>query len=212
MAEQDEKKIARTLGDAFKLYPVNEKILGATDSKTHVLGEKTVRHETPVVGVDDKGAEVPGIRFQKPPIEILQQERYEHRVIAFLKLEGKSNTEIAQETGFTDSTISYILKQPWVEELILQEIHKRGGSEVNAFFQESALPAVKLLAQVVKDADAANKDRINAAKAILDRAGFGPSSEVSVRHSKDIDEYSDEELVAIITGAGSTSGTGTQNS
>lgn len=208
----DDAEVVRTLGDAFKLYPTNEKIADSLDTAVRVTGVKCVRHETPVVAVDDKGDDVPGIRFQKPPAVLLQQEKYDHRVICFLKAEGKTNREVAEITGLSPTTINYVIKQPWAEELIMQEIHKRGGNAVNHFLQDNALPAVKLLADVVLDEDAANKDRIAAANAILDRAGYGRSSDVNVRHNRDLNEYTDEELLSIISGACSTSSTGTQAS
>lgn len=39
-------------------------------------------------------------------------------------------------------------------------------------------PAINALAQVVRDKEASQADRIKAANAILDRAGLGPSSKI----------------------------------
>src|ERR1022692_1564912 len=82
----------------------------------------------------------------KAPAILLQQEKFEHRTIAYMKAEGKSNVEIAEITGFSATAIGYIVKQPWMEPTILSIIASKGGDAVETFLAEQVMPSLERLA------------------------------------------------------------------
>jgi hypothetical protein len=133
----------------------------------------------------------------------LQQEKYEHRVIAHLKAAGHSNAEIATMTGYTPPAINYIIKQEWMEPLILEIIHQRGGDQVETFISEQALPACKTLAQIMENSNNANRDRIAAANSLLNRKYGSPNQPITVHDRRqDPKDLTDDELARIAKSGG----------
>lgn len=131
----------------------------------------------------------------KPPQYVLQQEKFEHRIIAHLKAEGRTNTEIAEMTGLSLTTINYIVKQPWVEPLVLEIIHKKGGDKVEIFLNELVMPALETFKETLDDPTASKRDKITVANSILDRKYGKPNQPMSVVHSKqDPSQLTDDEL------------------
>lgn len=137
---------------------------------------------------------------RREPAYTNQSEQYHHRVIALLKAQGQSNVEVAAAMEMSSVTINYLVKQPFMEKMILETIHKVGGDQVAMFFQSQAYPAAQLLSTVISDPDAANRDRIAAANAILDRVYGKPNQPVTSHKGRDMSKCSDEELAAIVAG------------
>ncbi len=133
--------------------------------------------------------------WKKPPI-VLQQEKFEHRCVAYLKAEGKSNEEIAQITGYSDTRVGYLVKQPWMEPFILELIASRGGKKVEEFIEDHVMPALETITGIMLDEEAARRDRISCANAILDRKYGKPNQPMSYRESKPVDQMTLEEVDA----------------
>lgn len=146
--------------------------------------------------------ELPHLHQATPPMVDLKKEKYEHRIVAHLKAEGLTNVEIATHVGLTPAAINYIVKQPWCEAQILEIIHRRGGDRVEAFISEKALPAVSTLATIMENEKSANRDRIAAARELLNRKYGNPTQPITV-HNKNADpkDLSDDELANIARGS-----------
>lgn len=106
--------------------------------------------------------------YRTPNLNI-QTEKPEHRVIIYLKAQGKSNKEIAELTGYTQSWVSQILRQPWARLRVLQIINEQGGDAVQQLLQSSTLDSVQTLIDLRDDAKAPASVRATAASQLLDR-------------------------------------------
>lgn len=145
--------------------------------------------------LSSSSGEPPQLHGFKPPQFYIQQEKYEHRIVAHLKAEGKTNIEIAEITGFTAARIGYIVKQPWVNEMILEIIHQRGGDKVELFLNEMVMPALEVFKGVIENKDESTKNKLAAANAILDRKFGKPNQALSITHSqKESNQLTDAEL------------------
>ena len=149
----------------------------------------------------------------KNPYYHIQRERFEHRIICFLKAEGYSNIDIAKRTGMSAVAISNIIRQPWAQKQILDIIHDKGGDAVSALLNGAAADAVQRLIIEKDNMEARASERILAADKILDRA-FGKPNQPLQYSTADTKKLSDEELETIVRRGtrGSISSTDPQNS
>ena len=138
--------------------------------------------------------------WKAPPI-LLQQEKFEHRIIAYLKAEGKSNEEIALQTGMSNTAIGYIIKQPWMEGFILELIAQKGGSKVETFIDDLVMPALETIKEVMLDPGTSKRDRLSAANAALDRRFGKPNQPISMGPKVSVSEMTlaevDERLATL---------------
>ena len=130
----------------------------------------------------------------KPAYE-LQHEKYEHRVIAYMKAQGLNDKEIAERTGLSPVTIGYVKKQPWFEKLVLTEIHKHGDAALEFLAQET-LEAAKRLVDIARNAEN-DETRRKANNDILDRKYGKPNQPVALTQKR-AEEMSDDELMAVL--------------
>jgi predicted XRE-type DNA-binding protein len=100
----------------------------------------------------------------------IKREKPEHRIILWLKAQGKSNKEIAELTGNTQPWVSQILRQPWARQRVLQIIKENGLDEVQSLLQSTTIDSIYTLIEVRDSAQAKPSERTAAANALLDRA------------------------------------------
>lgn len=101
----------------------------------------------------------------------------------------KSNaTKAAIAAGYSKRTAdvqaSQLLKNPYVLEY-LNEKEKAIAQELQEEFIFDAIEARKVLYEIMKDPEARDMDRINAAKDFLDRAGFKPTDKLDIEGTID---------------------------
>lgn len=93
----------------------------------------------------------------------------------YLKNRKKNATEAAVSAGYSPksaSSLAYqLLQNPIVQEY-LEMREKQLEKELKREFFFDAVDARKVLSNIVNDPDAKDADRINAAKDLLDRAGY----------------------------------------
>lgn len=133
----------------------------------------------------------------REPSYELQSERPVHRAIIFLAAEGLSYIEIAQRLGITAVCVQYVVKQPWAEKAILEEIHKNGGNAVAQVLSAQALPSVMKLIELRDNEKVQAEVQRKAANDLLDRI-FGRCAQPIIHSQADVAEMSDEELQAIV--------------
>lgn len=161
-----------------------------------------------IVKFDD----IPDLHGFKQPQQFLQQEKYEHRIMAEMKAAGHTNREIAEEMGVTPTTVNYVVKQPWTKQQILSEIHTKGGKEVLDFMSEKAMAAAEVLvAGFEQEKMEGRRDRVDAANKLLDRVFGKPNQPITNHQGQDLTKLSDEELARIATSSCPTA-TGTTSS
>lgn len=135
-------------------------------------------------------------------LQILEQ-KSQHTIIIYLKARGMSNREIAVATGYTDSWVSQVTRQPWFKKQLAETLREAGIDPVKNFLQCEALPALEALAAVRDNPEAPSAARVAACNAILDRAFGKPTqhiqseSTVNVNNAKKSVEQIEQELSSI---------------
>jgi hypothetical protein len=169
-------------------------------------GPATGRPEGVAVGAENASRSEPKSAFADRPRDlfnarnpqyVLAAERPEHRAICFLAAQGLSISEIAQKTGWTTVMIGYVIKQPWAQELILDEIHKAGGDAVALTLKAQALPSIQKLISLRDDPETQRETQRKSACDLLDRL-YGKCVQPIVHAEAKPDELSDEELATIV--------------
>jgi len=136
-----------------------------------------------------------GLHNAREPYYAIQHEKGFHRLVAYMHVRGDTNREIAAELGRSEVNISNILRQPYVQEYIVDEVKRLGGAQVQTVLKGAALKAAqRLLTEIDNTNTGSAQSRIAAAKETLDRV-FGKAPQ-SVTHfdGDKIDELSDEEI------------------
>jgi len=107
---------------------------------------------------------------RKPNLAILH-EKPEHRTMVFLKVEGLSNSEIARITGYTDSWVSQILRQPWARKMVVDELSRAGRNAAEELIQSAVVDSILKVIDIRDTADK-KETQLAASKELLDR-GLG---------------------------------------
>lgn len=93
----------------------------------------------------------------------------------YLKNRKKNQTQAAVDAGYSPKSASsqayQLLQNPIVQEY-LEKREKQMEKELKREFFFDAVDARRVLAEVVNNPDSKDADRINAAKDLLDRAGY----------------------------------------
>ncbi len=134
------------------------------------------------------------------PAYSLQREEPHHRAICILLAQGLTQSEVAEQTGFTSATVAYTKKQPWAQKFIAELQQGQGELAVKAILSGAAAEAARTLAKMAAgELECKPRDRMDASKAILDRL-FGSAPQLIKHENVDPSELSNEELRAIATG------------
>ena len=138
------------------------------------------------------------LRNATAPQYVNLREKYEHRIIAYLKAGGNSNVEVARITGMSPAAINYLVRQEWMEQNILEEIRKRGDEAMQALWNAAPV-AAETLVEIAKTAENLETKR-KACNDILDRKYGKPNQPYSVKDAA-AEDLQDSELVKIIQDA-----------
>lgn len=151
----------------------------------------------------------PPLANRKQPYYERQQEQPWHRVAIELTAQGYTPEEVAHRLQKHVVTVRDVLKQPMLQQTIVDTIHKVANKdqEVVELIRENVVEAVNALAEIVVDKSAKNSDRITAANSLLDRRYGKPNQPMSISNNIDLDTLSDAELAKLIPHT-----TGTANS
>lgn len=114
---------------------------------------------------------------KKPNLAIIH-EKPEHRIALYLKASGKSNKEIAQRMGWTDAWVSQLMRQPWAQERLVEEIRAAGQDEISSILKGAAADSVFTLIEVRDSATSKGSDKVTAANSLLDRFFGKPTQRV----------------------------------
>lgn len=114
---------------------------------------------------------------QQPNLAILH-EKPEHRMAIFLKASGKSNREIAQRLGYSEPWVSQVLRQPWAQKRLVEELRLAGRDEIAGILAGAAADSVFKLIEVRDAANAKGSDVIAASNSLLDRFFGKPTQRV----------------------------------
>jgi len=133
---------------------------------------------------------------EKAPAYLNKKELPQHRVIAYLKAVGMKNIEVARKLGYSQASINYLVRQPFMELLILDEIKKTHDPALQLMMNESFDAAVRTI-ELSKNAEN-EQVRLKANESILDRKWGKPNQPMSMRAAKDLSQLPDSELERLI--------------
>lgn len=116
----------------------------------------------------------------KLPNLAIEHEKPEHRLILILKFQGLSNTEIAKQTGYTDSWISQICRQPWFRVRLMGMFEEAGQDALQKLIEVEAPNSLQTLV-VLRDSAESEQVRASCAIHILDRHMGKPTQKTEVK-------------------------------
>lgn len=143
----------------------------------------------------------PLLHGRKAPQLVRQQELPKHRAIALDIGKGMyTHKEIAAMHNVTATTVNDISKQPALQQFIAKELRRNSGvdEEVVELIKSNVVSAVRTLEGVMKDETQQAKDRIAAAKAIIERRYGLPNQPINRGTDVDLNSLPDSELVKLL--------------
>lgn len=126
----------------------------------------------------------------------LQKERYVHRLCAFMLAEGRNHTDIAREIGVCSQTVNSWAAQSWMQELVLEMIH-REGDETMKKLHDASVKAAETLVNVMNDAENKAETRLKAANDILDRK-YGRPNQPHTSRTIPAEQLTDDDLARLV--------------
>jgi len=131
-----------------------------------------------------------------------QNEKWEHRIIAYLKAQGYSGKEISERTGYSYGGVLQILQLPWVKAVIMEEVTQAGKDAVKQVLEATTLDNVYFLMETRDNEQCARRDRITAAKELLDRSLGKANQPITHLQGRDLDALTDKELAILVNKGG----------
>jgi hypothetical protein len=82
-----------------------------------------------------------------PNLAILH-EKPEHRLLLWMKAQGASNREIAQQSGYTEPWLSQLFRQPWAQVRLVEMLTEAGVDVVHGLLKAAAPDSVLKLIEI----------------------------------------------------------------
>jgi ribosomal protein S6 len=154
-----------------------------------------------IIEQHEKEEKDPEFFGERNPSYVLQKESPQHRVICYLSAEGKTISEIAEQTGFSKPMIGYVQKQPWACDLISKLIQRHGGDQVIATLKATAQPSINLIKDIIEGrVEADMRLRATMAQQNLDRI-YGKAQQTVMHGKVDASELTDQDLAKYLPDA-----------
>lgn len=135
----------------------------------------------------------------EPNLAILHEKPH-HRLILLLKLRGLTNNEIAEQSGFTVSWVSQIVRQPWAVATMAKLSAEAGAASIHGLLESEAVPSIMKLVELRDNADTPSAVVRSACDSLLDRFLGKPAQHVDVvEHKAGMDAESVQQLDAELT-------------
>jgi hypothetical protein len=107
-------------------------------------------------------------------------ERPEHMLICMLKMQGKSNNQIAEHMQYTPAWVSQITRQPWFKDRLFQLMKEAGVDIIQQTLQMEVLPNIERLIDIRDSPTAGARAQSAAAMYLLDRVMGKPTQRSEV--------------------------------
>ncbi len=175
---------------------INEQDQGEEAAKPRYPGAFSSDQPTPYEksGMGDK-FEASGLHNARQPYYPIQHEKGIHRMIAMMHVRGDTNREIAEAVDRSEVNVSNVLRQPYIQAYITEEVKRLGGEQVIAVLRGGALKAAqRILKEIDNENTGSAQSRAGAANSLLDRV-FGKAMQTIAHFDGDnIDSLSDAEI------------------
>lgn len=116
----------------------------------------------------------------KDPNLAILHEKPEHRLLLYMKAQGASNKEIAEQSGYTQPWLSQLFRQPWAQQRLIEIMNQCGKDRVTTLIASAAEDSVLTLIELRDDPESPAAVRRSAAENLLDRYLGKPKQQVDV--------------------------------
>lgn len=120
-----------------------------------------------------------------PSYRAYKNEKPQHRMMLWLRLEGYNNKEIAGITGYTPQTVANVCKQPWFLEAFSRISTEMGKDAVENFLTGEMVPTLQKLVSL-RDSAQSEAVQLAASNAILDRIRGKPTVRVETKNETNV--------------------------
>ena len=144
--------------------------------------------------------DAPLLTNRKKPYYQNKQERPAHRAMVELSAQGYTVKEIAEMMGVTPVCVNNILRQPMLQQTLVNEVRRVHGEDeqVVQLIKENVVAAIETLSEIMHNPDAKHVDRMNAADKLLDRRYGKANQPINRNTDVDLAKLSDAELVKMM--------------
>ena len=136
-----------------------------------------------------------------------KQENPRQRQVLEMAATGMKNKEIAEATGYHPMTVGAILRQPMVQQTLVDEIRRRVDAideEVLKVVKEGCLEGARRMLKIIKNDKAKESSQVAAAVAFMERRYGKANQPVNAGTSIDLNSLSDEQLAQAIISESTT--------
>lgn len=127
------------------------------------------------------------------PHEVVLSEKPEHRMILYLKLNGRTTKEISELTGYTTVWVRQITRQPWFRKKFTEEAKTAGLDAVEKFLEGEVMESLEVIRDLRDDRRQKGNTRLAASNALLDRFLGKPTQKVVTDNThRNVDEITAE--------------------
>lgn len=116
-----------------------------------------------------------------PPNLAILHEKPEHRTLLWMKCQGASNREIAEQSGYTEPWLSQLFRQPWAQQRMVQIITDNGGDVVQDLLRSAAPDSVLKLIDLRDDPQTPPAVVRASCENLLDRYLGKPKQQIEVQ-------------------------------
>lgn len=144
--------------------------------------------------INESHGGVNGFFNPRQPSVALQSENPAQRMVLIKKMQGLTNREIAEVTGYTPEHVATICKQPWALEYMARSLHEQGVDKVAKLIDQNVAKAVERIIVEMDNEDARSQERTNAAKALIEMKYGKAVQVIEHRDSQSVTEMTDLEI------------------
>lgn len=126
---------------------------------------------------------------------VLKSEQPHHRLMVLMRARGFSTSEIAEQLGYTPSTVSIALRQPWARQLLVDMLQGEGLAGLQQLLKAELVPSVLRLVEVRDAEESKGSEVIAASNSIIDRFLGRPTQRIETAQAPvptDVDELERE--------------------
>lgn len=116
----------------------------------------------------------------------LKREKQEHRLILWMRLQGKKIKDIAAALGYHPNTVYTVTKQDWFQDMFVKLSSELGKDAAETFLRGEEIPTYMKLVELRDNAESEAVQKA-ACDAILDRIRGKPTVKVETKSEATVD-------------------------
>jgi len=135
---------------------------------------------------EESGPTNPSEGFFNPlaPNLAVLHEKPHHRLLILLKMSGRTNREIAAESGYTEPWLSQIFRQPWAQATMAKISAEAGAQGIRGLLQSECIPSIVKLSELRDDPETPKAVVKSACDSLIQQYLGKPAQQVTVIEDK----------------------------